>query len=161
MGAAKEKNICIGCLTISSTYRLFECRHCQFNFCKECLLEHQHIDIYHRLNKYIQDIDTIVAGFVGYAHSQTEWVAHLTKDRLELQYFARLIQQTPLHYIITYLPNEVWLNHIDDLIEKNRFAIDEDCYWLPRGSKTQILKQETPKFTNKQINLISRIFNSP
>ncbi|CAF4923837.1 unnamed protein product, partial [Rotaria sp. Silwood1] len=129
MDTFKEYSICSLCLSTTSNY-LLDCDHCQLSFCYECLLEHHHTNLYNRMCTQIQDINAIVARFIGYAHSQTEWVDHLTHDRLDLQIFLRYIQETSSYATVNYLPTEVWLEHVDNLIEKDRFAIDEDCSWL-------------------------------
>ncbi|CAF0951348.1 unnamed protein product [Adineta steineri] len=139
MDTFKKYNICCTCFTTTSKY-LLDCDHCQSSFCYECLLEHHHIDIYDRLLKQIQDINTIVARFIDHAHNQTEWVEHLTQDRLDLQIFVRDINQTPSNFKVIDLPTEFWLAHIDDLIKKDGFAIDYDCFWDLRQSKTQTSK---------------------
>ena len=149
MDAPEEYRICFGCLTTTSKY-LLECCHCQFNFCYECLLEHQHVDIYNRLLKQIQDIDTIVARFVDHAHSQTEWVGHLTQDRADLQIFVRYIQETLSYMTVIHLPTELWLKHVDDLIKNDWFAIDENCYWLFNDPKIQTPDRKKSKKSNKK-----------
>ncbi|CAF1266690.1 unnamed protein product [Rotaria sordida] len=149
MDTFEEYNLCSLCLSTTSNY-LLDCDHCQLQFCYECLVEHHHIKIYNRLRKQIQDIDAIIARFIGYAHNQTEWVDHLTRDRLDLQIFLRYIQETPSHITVNYLPTEFWLEHVDDLIEKDRFAIDDNCFWLLNESKSLTSIAKKLKKSNKK-----------
>jgi hypothetical protein len=148
MNAFKILSGCSVCLTATAKCPL-DCSHCQLPFCHDCLLKHQRSDLRARLLKQIQQIDTIIARFVGHAHNQTEWVDHLAQDRNDLQTFVHCIERTPSDLAVLYLPTDQWLSHVDDLIDKYRFAVDEKCTWLLRPPKTGITNSKKLTLTKK------------
>lgn len=108
-------------------FRSGECVHCFSSFCSECLVKHHHKDVKHEFEELIQKIDMILEKFRYHAHSQTEWTNHLMNDQQKLKNFVQMIDASPKQYIVFNIPKFQWVFHVQQLIEKNDYAIHETC----------------------------------
>ncbi len=129
MSLSKEIIECARCSQYL-TSQSYECSHCLIPFCYQCLIKHHHHDVKNEFREFIDQIDEILAKFLNYAHSQTEWTNHLTEDRNRLEIYIRHIEASYTQYPILTLPNFQWVNHLRNLICKYHFSIFEDCCML-------------------------------
>ena len=104
----------------------YQCSHCSIQFCHQCVVQH-YTHIKNEFMEMINRINGILARFLHHAHSQTEWTNHLTEDRKRLEIFVRLIETFDTRTVAVILPKSQWVNHVNNLIDKYSFAINENC----------------------------------
>ena len=120
-------NDIFNCETCSKTNGSHQCTHCLSRYCYQCLIKHHHNDIKQEFTDLIKRIDQILDRFLHHAHNQTEWTDHLTNDRRHLEIFIRYIDTSFKQYPISSLPTFQWIYHVQRLISKTFYAIDESC----------------------------------
>ncbi|CAF2305952.1 unnamed protein product [Rotaria sp. Silwood2] len=105
----------------------YQCSHCLTWFCYQCLIKHHHNDIKSEFMDMIDRIDKILVQFLYHAHSQTAWTNHLTEDQNRLKIYIKYIEANCKDLPIIALPDFQWIQHIQNLINKNSNSIYENC----------------------------------
>jgi hypothetical protein len=129
MSVSNELTTCEHYSEIPST-NSYQCCHCLKSFCLQCLIKHHHHDVKYEFIYMKNRIDEILSKFLHHAHGQTEWTNHLTEDRNRLNTFIQHIETYYIHLPIITLPSYQWVDHVNSLISKSSFAIDEKCCTL-------------------------------
>lgn len=88
------------------------------------------MEVKQEFEEMIGKIDEILKRFLHHAHNQTEWTEHLTKDRRKLEFYVKYIENSLKSYPIYSLPKFQWVYHVQRLICKTTYAIEEDCFKL-------------------------------
>ncbi len=131
--------VCV-CCSQTITTNAGQCSHCLIQFCYQCLVKHHHNDVKNEFMNMIKQIDEILARFLYHAHNQTEWTDHLTADRKRLEIYIEIIDAYHKNLPIIILPNFQWVNHVNNLISKYYFSINENCCKLMYPSLNSSIK---------------------